>query len=145
MNSSLQLTEIAISHLNQTRKWANFLAIFGFITSGLLAIVALSIGSIMATLPSYNNSLGLESIGTGMITVIYLALAGVCFLIYLYLYRFSNKLKGAINSGDAVQLEESFKNLKLYYKANGIILIVILGIYLLTLLIGLIAVFSGTL
>ncbi|MGB0255015.1 MAG: DUF5362 family protein [Flavobacteriaceae bacterium] len=82
---------------------------------------------------------GLGTVGSGMFTFIYLILAGVCFLIYLYLYRFAKKLKVAINSNDSTQLEESFKNLKLYYKINGIIIIVFFGIYVLAALFGIIA------
>jgi hypothetical protein len=130
---------VAISHLNQTRKWANFLAIIGFISCGFLVLIALFLGSLMAIMPSYDDTLGLEAFGSGIVTAIYLVLAGVGFLIYLYLYRFSDKLKKAINSGDSSELEESFKNLKLYYKLNGIIIIAVLGIYVLAIIIGIVA------
>jgi hypothetical protein len=139
MSVPLQLSEVAISHLNQTRKWANFLAIIGFISCGFLVLIALFLGSLMAIMPSYDDTLGLEAFGSGIVTAIYLVLAGVGFLIYLYLYRFSDKLKKAINSGDSSELEESFKNLKLYYKLNGIIIIAVLGIYVLAIIIGIVA------
>lgn len=139
MSVPLQLSEVAISHLNQTRKWANFLAIIGFISCGFLVFIALFLGSLMAIMPSYDDTLGLEAFGSGIVTAIYLVLAGVGFLIYLYLYRFSDKLKKAINSGDSSELEESFKNLKLYYKLNGIIIIAVLGIYVLAIIIGIVA------
>lgn len=139
MSVPLQLSEVAISHLNQTRKWANFLAIVGFISCGFLVLIALFLGSLMAIMPSYDDTLGLEAFGSGIVTAIYLVLAGVGFLIYLYLYRFSDKLKKAINSGDSSELEESFKNLKLYYKLNGIIIIAVLGIYVLAIIIGIVA------
>lgn len=141
MNTSLQLTEMAMSHLNQTRKWANFLAIIGFISCGFLVLLAFFLGSIMSFLPNYDNvtSASFGAVGSGIFTFIYLILAGICFLIYLYLYRFAKKLKIAINSNDNAQLEESFKNLKLYYRINGIIIIVVFGIYVLAALFGIFA------
>jgi len=138
MNTSLQLTEMAISHLNQARKWANFLAIFGFITSGLLVIGALIFGTVMSSTLDFDDEFaGLFS--SGLLTILYLILAGICFLIYLYLYRFAKGLKIAINSNDSAQLEKGFKNLKSYYKINAIIIIVVIGIYVLAALFGIIA------
>lgn len=138
MNTSLQLTEMAISHLNQTRKWANFLAIIGFISCGLLVIGALIFGTIMSSYLDFGDEFT-GMLSSGSLTIIYLILAGICFLIYLYLYRFAKKLKVAINSNNSAYLEESFKNLKLYYKINGIIIIVVFGIYVLAALFGIIA------
>ncbi len=137
MSTSLTLTQIAIDHLNQTRKWTHFLSIVGFVMCVFIAIMALFIGSITALIPDFDND-AFGAIGTGMFTVIYLVLALICFFLYLYLYRFSKRLKTAINTNNNEALADGFKNLKAHYRLCGILTIVAIGFYVIALLAGII-------
>ena len=147
MNPTLQLNEKAIGHLNQTRKWAKFLAILGLISSFFIALSGLFIGSVMAYLStvedySYEGG-GLGDMGLELVTWMYYIMAAVClviaavyFLIHFNLYRFAEQLKTAINFSKNDILENSFKYLKRFYKINGILVITVFGIYLLAFVIA---------
>lgn len=137
MSSDLQVTSLAINHLNTARKWAHFLSIFGFIICGILAIAALFIGSLIPLI-SQADDIDSIGVGSGILTLIYLVLAALCLMIYLYLYRFSKRVKVAIQNNDSTKLEEGFKNLGAYFRINGIILILFLIVYILIALTGII-------
>ncbi len=146
MNPSLQLTERAIGHLNQTRKWAKFLAILGLISSFIMALSGLFIGSIMAYLSTEDytstggdfGTMGIQ-LASGMFYVmaaVCLVIAAVYFLIHFNLYRFAEQLKTAIDYSNNDTLENSFKYLKRFYEINGILVIAVFGIYILAVLIA---------
>lgn len=140
MNSELKLTSIGISYLNQTRKWTHFLAILGFIGTGIIVIVALFLSSILAMFSGMDSSYGVSdigSIGTGTVTVFYLVLAIIYFFLSLYLYRFSIRIKAAVHEQNSTLLEDGLKNLKSYWKLTGVLTAVMLSIYFLFLLITL--------
>ena len=139
MNSELKLTSVGISYLNQARKWTYLLSIIGFIFTGLIVLMALFFSSFMAMFSGMGSSYGVSeftAMGTGMVTVFYLFFALLYFLLSLYLYRFSKRVKGAINEEDSSQLEDGLKNLKSYWKLTGILTVVALGVYVLFFLIN---------
>ena len=142
MSTSLTITQIAIDHLNQTRKWTHFLSIVGFVMCAFIALIALFFGTISTLIPDFNE-FDLGTIGTGFITVIYLVVALICFFLYLYLYRFSKRLKTALATNNSEVLEEAFHNLKAHYKLTGILTIVTLGFYVLGLLAMLVGAIAG--
>jgi predicted ferric reductase len=139
MNSELKLTSVGISYLNQARKWTYFLSIIGFIFTGLIVLMALFFSSFMALFSGMDSSYGVSeftSMGTGMVTVFYLFFALLYFFLSLYLYRFSKRVKGAINEEGSSQLEDGLKNLNSYWKLTGILTVVGLGVYVLFFLIS---------
>ena len=142
MSTSLTITQIAINHLNQTRKWTHFLSIVGFVMCAFIALIALFFGTISTQIPDFKD-FDLGTIGTGFITVIYLVVALICFFLYLYLYRFSKRLKTALATNNSEVLEEAFHNLKAHYKLTGILTIVTLGFYVLGLLAMLVGAIAG--
>jgi hypothetical protein len=103
----------------------------------------------MAMFSGMDSSYGVSeftSMGTGMVTVFYLFFALLYFFLSLYLYRFSKRVKGAINEEDSSQLEDGLKNLKSYWKLTGILTVVALGVYVLFFLISILfgaAAFAG--
>jgi hypothetical protein len=140
MNSELKLTLTGIRYLNQARKWTHFLSILGFITTGIIVIVALFLSSILDMFSGMDSGYGvsdLGSIGTGTVTVFYLVLAIIYFFLSLYLYRFSIRIKAAVHEQNSALLEDGLKNLKSYWKLTGVLTAVVLGIYLLLFLISL--------
>ena len=142
MSTSLTITQIAINHLNQTRKWTHFLSIVGFVMCAFLAIGALLFGTIMSSKLDFADEF-IGFISSGFITVIYLVVALICFFLYLYLYRFSKRLKTALATNNSEVLEEAFHNLKAHYKLTGILTIVTLGFYVLGLLAMLVGAIAG--
>ena len=149
MNSKLKLTSVGVSYLNQVRKWTYFLSIIGFIFTGLIVLMALFFSSFIAMFSDMYSSYGVSeftSIGSGMATVFYLFFALLYFFLSLYLYRFSKRVKGAINLEDSSQLEDGLKNLKSYWKLTGILTAVVLSLYILFFVISILfgaAAFAG--
>jgi hypothetical protein len=135
LNNELHIDTTAQSYLFETAKWGNFLAIVGFILSGLLAVIALFAGTIFSYFSAMNSSGG-SFIGAGFITVLYLLIAAFNFYVALLVYRFSKKMKIALGSNDQVSLNESFLNLKRLYKFLGIITIIYLASIVLVMVIG---------
>jgi len=80
----MQLTEQAKKHLLEASKWANFIAIVGFIAIGLLIIMSFSIGTILASLPE--GSLG--GLSPQFFSFFYLIAAGIYFIPVFFLFQF---------------------------------------------------------
>ena len=127
----------AVDYLRETAKWAQFLAIIGFIGIAFLVLFAFFAGTMMSTFSSLGNNPELGSMG-GMITIIYLVIAVLYFFPVMYLYRFASRMKDALRMNSADTMTASFESLKSHYKFMGIFTIVILSIYLLIFLIAII-------
>jgi len=117
---SLMLSPVGVSYLLETAKWAKFLSILGFIGMGFMVI-----GGLFASV-AMSRFGGSQSL---LIGVMYIVMAAIYFFPILYLYKFSNDLKEALNRNNSSQLELALGNLKSHYKFIGILTIVLLGIY----------------
>ena len=128
----MQLSDQAKKYLLEASKWANFIAIFGFIAIGLLIIMSFSIGSIMANLPE--GSLG--GIPPKFFSFFYLIAAGIYFIPVFFLFQFVQKIKQAFLEDDDNLLTSGLKKLRSHYKFIGILMIVFLVFYVLLILFG---------
>lgn len=118
------------SYLEEIARWANFLAILGFIGLGLGFLFALGIGTMMGSMPEMGGAMlgSTFSIGYIFFMAIYLA---IFIFPLLYLYRFASNTKKALRSDDQEALTLAFSNLKSHYKFIGIFTAIIMGLYLL--------------
>ncbi len=128
----MQLTDQAKKYLLEACKWANFIAIFGFIAIGLLIIMSFSIGSIMANLPE--GSLG--GISPKFFSFFYLIAAGIYFIPVFFLFQFGQKTKQALLEDDHNLLTFGLKKLRSHYKFIGVLIIIFIVFYLLLILFG---------
>ena len=128
----MQLSEQGKNHLMEASKWANFIAIVGFIAIGLLIVMSFSIGTIMANLPE--GSLG--GISPKFFSFFYLIMAGVYFIPVFFLFQFGQKTKQALLQEDHNLLTFGLKKLKSHYKFIGILFIILIAIYFLLILFG---------
>ncbi len=128
-NGPLVLSDQIVGYLNETRRWAKFLSIMGFIGVGIIVILALLIGSILNLISSM-SPMPLP-VPAFFFTLLYLAVALLYFFPVLYLYRFSTKMELALIRKDEIELAGSFENLKSMFKFMGIMTIVIISIYIL--------------
>jgi uncharacterized membrane protein YjgN (DUF898 family) len=121
----LTISEQAKLFLAEAGKWGRFIAIVGFIMVAFMVIFALFAGVFMSNLP------GTEELpfSMGFFSIIYLVIAAVYFFPILYLYRFSMRIREALNRNDEMVLENAFENLKSHYKFLGILIIVMLVLY----------------
>lgn len=123
----VQLDQQSFSLLGESARWAKFIAILGFIFCGFLVLIALFAGSMFA---SMSQSLGdLSSIGGAVFTAVYFVFAIISFFPNLYLYRFAVRMQTAIRMNEQMKVQESFRNLKAYFRFIGILFIIILCFY----------------
>ncbi len=133
LGSEMSITPEIKAYLKESAKWANFLAIVGFISIGLLVILGLFMGAIMNTaMGEMANQMGAGAgaMPTTLITILYLIMGLLYFFPTLYLFRFARKMKVALASDDQAFLSASFMNLKSMFKFMGILMAIIIGFYL---------------
>ena len=127
----LEVSDLAKSYLSETAKWAKFLAIVGFVSVGLIAIIAFFIGTIFSTISALAPTptpFPAQSMGIGM-TIFYLAIAVLYFFPCLYLYKFATKTKVALANDDSDVLTEALENHKSMFKFMGIMTAIMVGMY----------------
>jgi hypothetical protein len=70
-------------------------------------------------------------------------MAVVGFFPLLYMLRFANQMRTALDGNDQEKLNESFQNLKRYFRYFGIITIIGMGIWLIWLMVLGVSLFSN--
>ncbi len=116
-------------HLEETARWARFLALAGMVLLSLGAGGILVVGVYTGLLSSgvdYPGMSGAYSLG---IALFYFLLLGVWFFPLLFLLRFANKMKAALRGNDQEALTNAVMNLKSCFRYVGIITIIILTLY----------------
>lgn len=128
------LDETAKAHLLETTRWTKFLAIMGFIFTGLFIVIALAVMTMGSMFSSYPGMEGLGGLGAGFgvgLGFVYLIIA----VIYLYpvytLFKFSSSMKRGINTGSQDLITDAFRYQKNMYRFIGIMMIIVIAIYLL--------------
>lgn len=128
---SLTIPDTSLPILAETSRWGNFLAILGFIGTGLMVLFGLFAGTIFT---SFGGEFGRNPFqgAMGIFMGFFYALFGlIYFFPSLYLYRFSDKIKKAIIQRDSDILANALENQKSLYKFMGIFCIVSIGLYVL--------------
>ncbi|MBL7734735.1 MAG: hypothetical protein JNL51_04705 [Chitinophagaceae bacterium] len=133
----LHYDQESIGYFEQSAKWAKFIAIVGFVFSGLFVILSFFIGSIFSSMPEMSAP-GFGMLGGGAITAIYLVIALINFFPCLYLFRFATRLQEAVKANDGVKMNNALKNLKSFFKFIGVVLIVTLAFYAVAIIGGII-------
>lgn len=134
-NQSIQLDQQAIEALRESAKWSMFLSILGFIGVGLMLIAAIVMGSVMAMIPVASNG-GFNPLGAmkGFISVLYVVLAVIYFFPIYYLYKYASGMKNALNVGDSNLVSNALVSLKQHHKILGIMIIVLISLYIVTII-----------
>lgn len=129
---NFELSEDAQGFLKETAKWGYFLSILGFISLGLMVLLAVFIGTIFSALSSFSSGMNpMMGIGSGFFSAIYLFMAALYFFPIYYLFQFSSNTKKAFKNNDNDLLTASFGYLKSHYKFIGITAIVFISFYVL--------------
>ena len=126
---SLSISTVAASYMKQTAAWGKFLGILGFVFTGLMVVFGIVMAGMMQSLRQ-DNPVG------PYLSVIYLALGVLYFFPSLYLFKYSTKMKNALETKNSEVLTQAFENEKSMYKFMGIMMIVLLGIYALAIVGG---------
>jgi hypothetical protein len=129
----LALDQESIAHLGETARWGKFLAIAGFVTCGLIAVIGVIAAAVMSTsgfgafstLPREGADLrGFGAIFGVMIAGIYLVVGAIYFFPCLFLYNFSVRMKRALKLNDQANLNRSLKAQKYLFRYVGIMTII---------------------
>ena len=136
LNNDLQVSPASQTFLSEAARWGRFLSIIGFIFCGLIVVMAFFIPTLM-NIPPYNQlASGMTSAMSVGITIGYLLASLLLFFPCLYLYKFSVKMKVALNAISQENFETSLQNLKSLLKFYGILAIILLSFYALVFIIG---------
>ena len=136
---SLNIDPLSKSHLADAAKWGRFLAIVGMV---FIALIVLFLGVGISLIPDspFNDVSGFNTGSFRIIIAFYGIVIGVIwFFPVLFLYRFSVRMKAALNGDDQEMLVSSFQNLKKLFRYVGIVTIIVLSLYALILLFALIS------
>ena len=127
---ALQVDNGNIPYLAEAAKWAKFLAILGFIFCGLIIIAAVFAGPLISTAFSQlePEATSISAMSGTVIIVYYVLIALLYFFPCLYLFNFASKMQATIRSNDQIYLNNSFKNLKSFFKFWGILTVIFLCI-----------------
>jgi hypothetical protein len=129
----LHIDQHVSSYLSESARWARFLAIVGFVMTGLTVLMGIFAGSLIGMMVSRMGSAGYggATAGAGAVggffSFFYIAIALLYFFPCLYLFNFANKMQVAIRSNDQEQLGVSFRNLKSCFRFVGILMIIMLA------------------
>jgi hypothetical protein len=118
-------------YLHETGKWGKFLAVVGFVFTGLVCLGAVTFGLFAGVLGSMvpmatEAYVGLVGLG---IAFLYLGVALLYFFPSWYLYRFSTNMMAAVRNDNVENFTTGFKNLKSLYRFFGIMMLVIFCLY----------------
>lgn len=131
---SLNIDPVTKNHLSVTARWARFLAIIGMVVLLLGLVVTIMSATVFTTffgVQTGNENVSLNTITPGRIGFIVAALVMTLLVFFplLYLLRFSGSMLNAIRANDQRMLNESFQNLKVYFRYLGILTITFMVLY----------------
>lgn len=131
MTEQIMVSENMIGSLNATRPWVKFLAILGFVFTGLAILGGLGMMAAFSLVPAKQGMPGFFGPVFGLI---YILMGVFMYLIpCLYLLRYGQAIDGIPVSGQAA-LEQALDKQKSFWKYVGILSIVLIVLYVLVLL-----------
>ncbi len=116
------------SDLKETAKWTKFLSILGYVYLSFFVV-----GIVLSLFTGF-------SISSIFFLLISLGFGYLIYYIISNLYKFSTKVRIAIDNDNQSALSESFAGLKSYFKTVGIMTAVVLALYI---IIFMILIFGG--
>ena len=127
----LMVTEEMRSYLYDIARWANFLAIVGFVIAGFLVLASFTIAPAMQTNPELAKAMATSALSPLGITLICLAYAFAIFYPSLLLFKYSTKAKVGVLYGEQASLDEAFSKMKSLFKYWGVITLIGIALYIL--------------
>ncbi|TKC10829.1 hypothetical protein FA048_11710 [Pedobacter polaris] len=128
----LVVSEEMRSYIYEIAKWASFLAIIGFVFTGIMIISAFTVGAAINSNPqmlAIATSMG--SLASIVFTVFFLVIAFAIFYPSLLMFKYATKAKLGVLYGEQASLDEAMSKLKSLFKYWGIITIVYIALYIL--------------
>ncbi|GET23809.1 DUF5362 family protein [Prolixibacter sp. NT017] len=142
-NKGITLSDDALRQISQTAKWAQFLAIIGFVLTALIVVAGLFMGSFMSIFKEMSGNTQMPHMPFAVLSVVYVIMGGVYFIPSWFLYKFSTETRKALFGNDEEILTQAFANLRRTFKFLGIMTIIIVGLYVLVLVAAMIGAAVG--
>ena len=123
--NSLRITPTSKDNLISTSRWANFIAIVGFVMLGIMVVISIST-FILTPLMGEFQDFQLYLVG-----LIYLIYAVIGFFPYYFLYTFAKKVRKGLETGDQSIFDTGLLNLRRLALFVGVLMIIALSMLLL--------------
>ena len=137
-----QLTSKSVIYLLKAAKWGKFLAILGFIVSGLLIAGGIIMSFVLNMVSEEMFPLNMP-FSPKILSLIYIIIAGIFLIPVIFLNSFSNNAIKAVNLSSTEKMTASLKSLKNLFVFVGISTVVLLALYTIILIaVGTAAFFS---
>ena len=128
------ITDEALGFLKSSTGWAQFLAVVNFICCGLLILFGIILLVLSFVMPAGMMASGFKTASMGALTggmlvfmsIFYLVMGGIGFVVAYYLYKFASASKRAVLMKDSDLLTQGIFALNKYFKITGILTIAIL-------------------
>lgn len=118
-----EVSQGAIEALRQTRPWVFFLAVLGFIGSGLMVLGGLSLAAVGAFMASSSTEF------PPWLGLIYVVLAPIYVAPSVKLVKYAGAIRRLMASGSSAELERALIEQKGFWKLVGIMVITLLVVY----------------
>jgi hypothetical protein len=128
------LTKESASFLLKAAKWGKFLAILGFIVTGLMIIAGVLMSFVLNLLKDETVPVDMP-LPPALLSLLYIIIAGIYLVPVFYLNSFCNNAIKAVNLSSTEHLTISIRNLKNLFVFVGISTIVVLALYSIILII----------
>ncbi len=139
-----QLTSKSVAYLLKAAKWGKFLAILGFIVSGLLILGGIAMSFVLNKVSGTDELVPIDMpFSPGVLSIIYIIIAVISLIPVIFLNTFSNNAMKAIHLSSTEKMTTSLRNLKNLFVFIGISTVILLTLYtLIVIVVGTAAVFS---
>ena len=129
-----QLTSKSVIYLLKAAKWGKFLAILGFIVSGLLIAGGIIMSFVLNMVSEEMFPLNMP-FSPKILSLIYIIIAGIFLIPVIFLNSFSNNAIKAVNLSSTEKMTTSLKSLKNLFVFVGISTVVLLALYTIILIV----------
>jgi hypothetical protein len=119
-SDKLRINNSIKENLITAAKWARFLAVIGFIFTGLMGIA-----SLVLVVTAMSSGMGLLV----LLAFVYVGLTIVMIFPALYLIRFAGSTEKGLSSNKQGEFDYGIQNLKSLFKFTGIYTIVFIALY----------------
>jgi hypothetical protein len=120
-SDKLRINNSIRENLITAAKWARFLAVIGFIFTGLMGIA-----SLVLVVTAMSSGMGLLV----LLAFVYVGLTIVMIFPALYLIRFAGSTEKGLSSNKQGEFDYGIQNLKSLFKFTGIYTIVFIALYI---------------
>jgi hypothetical protein len=129
----IEIREDTLKNLNSLRKWTMFLAVSGFIFLGLIITLGLITGTFLTAFKYTGKTTGIPDF---LVMAAFIASAFIIFFPVLFLFRFSKHTIAAVSALNNDEMNRAIKYLKRFFAYFGIMLIIIIILYLVSLVLA---------